>query len=221
LIDLVLYLDGKKLWKIAGFGLSSNVEGKNDCTTERGQGTSGYRAPEILQRLRFSPKVDIWALGCILYEVMTRNKAFNDDWTVFEHAHYDKIITFPNIADLGIQGPFILAEVRQMLLSEPTRRPDARSLLPRFYSRAQVAFQGRVPAPETCIPVDSSHNLLPESPLGSFLLHSCGHLMSKIWTELEKRRLIGPDKVKVTGGVEALTCLYWIGGGGEGNVYEV
>jgi len=45
--------------------------------------------------------------------------------------------------------------------------------------------------------------------------------MSKIWKELERRRIIGPDKVRVTGGVEALTCLYWIGGGGEGNVYEV
>lgn len=42
-------------------------------------GTPLYMSPEIYKRERYDIKVDIWALGCILYELMTLKPAFFAD----------------------------------------------------------------------------------------------------------------------------------------------
>jgi dual specificity protein kinase YAK1 len=36
-----------------------------------------YRAPEILYRINFNSKVDIWSLGCILYEILAKRPLFS------------------------------------------------------------------------------------------------------------------------------------------------
>lgn len=35
-----------------------------------------YRAPEVVLRIPYSPKVDIWSLGCIVYELCTGEPLF-------------------------------------------------------------------------------------------------------------------------------------------------
>ena len=68
-------------------------------TTLWARGTPGYRAPELLlpnyqltgsDNSRFSKKSDIWALGCILYELAFKTKAFPRDINVFEYAHHKR-----------------------------------------------------------------------------------------------------------------------------------
>ncbi len=39
-------------------------------------GTPCYISPEICEGKMYAKKSDIWALGCILYEMTTLNKAF-------------------------------------------------------------------------------------------------------------------------------------------------
>ncbi|AYV81213.1 MAG: serine/threonine protein kinase [Harvfovirus sp.] len=39
--------------------------------------TRHYRAPEILLRLKYNEKCDIWSIGCCLYELITGNVLFN------------------------------------------------------------------------------------------------------------------------------------------------
>ena len=46
--------------------------------------TSYYRPPEIILRTKFNEKIDIWALGCMLYEYLTGDILFDPD-------EYDKI----------------------------------------------------------------------------------------------------------------------------------
>ena len=46
------------------------------------RGTPGYRAPELLNESRYTNKVDVWAMGCILYELVTGRKAFDTDQVV-------------------------------------------------------------------------------------------------------------------------------------------
>jgi serine/threonine protein kinase len=53
-------------------------------TTRFARGTSSYRAPELVKTSKFTNKVDIWALGCILYEVLTLQKAFPSDNEVYD-----------------------------------------------------------------------------------------------------------------------------------------
>jgi len=78
----VLYSSKSQCWKIADFGFtcpgSSSLAYSNST-----RGTDAYRAPELLRGgSRFSRKSDIWALGCILYEMCMRRKAFRGDWEI-------------------------------------------------------------------------------------------------------------------------------------------
>ena len=80
---LVLYSSRTSLWKLADFGLS--VDGLSN-TTKYSRGTPGYRAPELLameeEPAWYTNKVDIWAMGCILYELATGQRPFKSDLAV-------------------------------------------------------------------------------------------------------------------------------------------
>jgi len=57
--------------KIGDFGISKHCD-----NTKTNVGTQYYKAPEILLGKVYNNKVDIWALGCILYELFTLEKCF-------------------------------------------------------------------------------------------------------------------------------------------------
>ncbi|KAJ3183390.1 hypothetical protein HDU87_006709 [Geranomyces variabilis] len=67
---------GIGLVKIADFGLSKVVF---NATTKTPCGTVGYTAPEILNDQRYSKGVDMWALGCVLYTILSGFPPFFDD----------------------------------------------------------------------------------------------------------------------------------------------
>eukprot|EP00727_Mastigamoeba_balamuthi_P013701 m51a1_g8954 putative serine threonine kinase (1680) ;mRNA; r:1026291-1032121 len=60
--------------KITDFGLSAI---KNANKTMTVCGTVAWMAPEILERGHFSEKSDVYALGMVMYEVLTRHNPFN------------------------------------------------------------------------------------------------------------------------------------------------
>ena len=77
---LVLYNRKENQWKLADFGISAMATSKMARSTKQGRGSLGYCAPELLtQPPTYSNKVDIWALGCILYELVTGDKLFTSD----------------------------------------------------------------------------------------------------------------------------------------------
>ena len=43
------------------------------------RGTYEYMAPEVLTNKKYNNKIDIWSLGCIIYELCTLKKCFEDD----------------------------------------------------------------------------------------------------------------------------------------------
>jgi NIMA (never in mitosis gene a)-related kinase len=45
-------------------------------------GTPSYLAPELCEGHPYNKKTDIWALGCVLYEMMTLNKAFGAEVSI-------------------------------------------------------------------------------------------------------------------------------------------
>lgn len=63
---------------MADFGLTCEGTSTRDIFTEFSHGTPGYRAPELVDsdEHTFSNKVDIWALGCIPFELATGAKPF-------------------------------------------------------------------------------------------------------------------------------------------------
>jgi serine/threonine protein kinase len=87
LLITVLYSENQHCWKIADFGTASVATSKRFHTTRYSRGTQGYRSPEILlEDGKYNNKADIFALGCILYEITTGQKLFSSDWAIREYS---------------------------------------------------------------------------------------------------------------------------------------
>ncbi|XP_012582104.1 PREDICTED: serine/threonine-protein kinase Nek8 isoform X2 [Condylura cristata] len=104
--------------KIGDFGISKILSSKSKAYTV--VGTPCYISPELCEGKPYNQKSDIWALGCVLYELASLKRAF-------EAANLPALVlkimsgTFAPISDR--YSP----ELRQLVLSllslEPTQRP--------------------------------------------------------------------------------------------------
>ncbi|XP_004706975.1 serine/threonine-protein kinase Nek8 [Echinops telfairi] len=104
--------------KIGDFGISKILSSKSKAYTV--VGTPCYISPELCEGKPYNQKSDIWALGCVLYELASLKRAF-------EAANLPALVlkimsgTFAPISDR--YSP----ELRQLVLSllslEPARRP--------------------------------------------------------------------------------------------------
>ena len=64
--------------KLGDFGISKVLENTNDQALTV-QGTPYYMSPEVCQSLPYNYTSDVWALGCILYELCTLQHAFSGE----------------------------------------------------------------------------------------------------------------------------------------------
>ncbi|KXS10015.1 Pkinase-domain-containing protein [Gonapodya prolifera JEL478] len=113
---------------IVDFGISKVVDGPNLLTTVCG--TPGYTAPEILQKVPYGKKVDIFSLGVVSYVLLCGYLPFGDSADIaslcdrvvkgdyeFDSPYWD------HISQLGKDF------VRDALLTDPDQRPDAHKLM--------------------------------------------------------------------------------------------
>jgi serine/threonine protein kinase len=134
---IVLYSPQIKLWKIADFGLTAEGGStRAPVTTKYARGTGGYRAPELLAKdPKYTYKVDIWALGCILYELSVKKKAFVDDWNVREYYYSSSPSTLQISIPLSPMLESHLSEcIREMIMRDPQKRPSITILCPLIQS---------------------------------------------------------------------------------------
>lgn len=132
----VLFSRRNNCWKLADFGTASQASSKRLNTTRYSRGTSGYRAPETLAQpdSRYNQKSDIFALGCILYEMMTGAKLFLDDFTIFSYSTtrlFPHTIWWPISPDPDLfADPLHPLEMLDavMLNIDPQMRPKARDV---------------------------------------------------------------------------------------------
>ena len=120
------------MWKLADFGLTTEMPSRTMIQLARG--TPGYRAPELLlETPHFNNKVDIWAMGCIVYEVATGRKAFVDDWAVrnFMVVRSRLYISFENCVE-ELEKMKIRNLVSEMLRIKPKDRLNLRDLYTSF-----------------------------------------------------------------------------------------
>ena len=69
-----IFIDKYNKIKIGDFGISLKLENTRYAKSQ--VGTFNYMAPEILKGENYNNKVDIWALGCVIYELCTLNYCF-------------------------------------------------------------------------------------------------------------------------------------------------
>jgi serine/threonine protein kinase len=80
----VLHSQAGQIWKIADFGFTAEGGSSREQFSSSRRGTSSYYSPELLRYGTYSPKSDIWALGCILFELFNRRPAFRNEWEIVE-----------------------------------------------------------------------------------------------------------------------------------------
>ena len=94
-------------WKIADFGLTAEGTSKRAVDTRFARGTSGYRAPELIKNRHYTNKVDIWALGCVVCELLSGHKVFDDDFEVYKFSDSKEPLVFHEV--VALDGPLNLA----------------------------------------------------------------------------------------------------------------
>lgn len=136
---LVLYSCRVRAWKIGDFGLTAEGSSKQVQITRYSRGTPSYRAPELImdeENRTYNNKVDIWALGCILFEAIFRKKAFSSDFAIckyyLNHGFGQRLgLPFDTADGLLPDHPsklFISNSIHHMLEIDDSRRPAARFL---------------------------------------------------------------------------------------------
>ncbi len=62
--------------KLADFGIAKVLGSSNDLAVTI-VGTPHYLSPELCQAQPYDKKSDVWALGCVLYELCALQKPFD------------------------------------------------------------------------------------------------------------------------------------------------
>ena len=72
-----IFINKENEIKIGDFGISRQLYSTMNATTNN-IGTMKYMAPEIITQKKYDNKVDIYSLGCIIYELFTLNEYYMD-----------------------------------------------------------------------------------------------------------------------------------------------
>jgi serine/threonine protein kinase len=202
---IVLYSSRSKLWKIGDFG--TTVEKSTPTSNTRSiRGTACYRAPELITEAPvYTHKVDIWSLGCILFELATCKKAFNCDLNVYNYANAKQTLEV-SVPKWPKDFESHLSEnVHELLAIDWERRPVASDARELFIS------YGLVLGPGTGKALIEHHLSLPSYPewkrlahhpdqlklgcelAGAYQLSGDEEAAVKAWRDLVKERLSTPS----------------------------
>jgi len=110
--NIIVTLSGKT--KLCDFGLAclKSIENSRYC------GTKEFLAPEIIKGKDYDEKVDIWALGCVIYEVL------------YGTQYYNSSIGFIDIRNVSSEA---IRFTRHCLITNPLLRPSATKLLTKLW----------------------------------------------------------------------------------------
>ncbi|XP_039749069.1 serine/threonine-protein kinase Nek8-like isoform X1 [Pararge aegeria] len=122
-----ILLTGKNgvLVKIGDFGVSKMLASAKKTSTVIG--TPYYLAPELCEGNPYDTKSDVWALGCLLYEMCTHKRAFESETLV----GLVRAITSGNVhpIDSTVYDRGIQDLVDSMLSVLPDKRPSIEKLM--------------------------------------------------------------------------------------------
>lgn len=123
-LTIVVFLGEGNSVKLGDFGLSKLMESHDFASTY--VGTPFYMSPEICAAERYTLKSDIWSLGCIMYELCTREVPFNakSHFQLVQKIKEGKVAPIPHI-----YSPELASVIKDCLRVNPDRRVDTVTLL--------------------------------------------------------------------------------------------
>ncbi|KAI1387929.1 kinase-like protein [Hypoxylon trugodes] len=136
-ILVVLNQLGQIRIKIADFGISKRRSDRGTTFLRTAAGTFEYRAPEIAKSWKaeqsstssfsYTEKVDLWSLGCVIFEMDQKKKLFPDGAPNTWDDGYDQKLTGElDSTGLGQDG---IQLVKQLLHFKARNRPSAEAAL--------------------------------------------------------------------------------------------
>lgn len=106
------------------------------------RGTASYRAPELFcEHPMFTKRVDIWAVGCILYEIVSGKPDFQGDWEVYSFSLNHKEITVSHSSLSSAVKNDLADVVKQILQRDPPNRPTATDIRELFNQRISLLIR--------------------------------------------------------------------------------
>ena len=118
--------------KLGDFGVSKRILAEGSTTLHTPVSTQAYSAPEVLgldsnsETSEYTNSVDIWSLGCVIYELLTGAKLFALEGQVSRY--YFGKWPFPEDKLKGLSSPtddIGISLLKSMLVIQPEDRPTA------------------------------------------------------------------------------------------------
>jgi serine/threonine-protein kinase len=155
--NILLTEDGRA--KIADFGIAKTTDGLDQTVVGQVLGTPAYLAPERLRGEPATPAADIYALGVVLYEALTGQKAYSGD-TPISVAHAVMSTDATPLRELQPDlDPGLMAAVDGAMEKDPARRiPDAATMLSLIEREAPVTTS------EFIVPAVAATTMLETTP---------------------------------------------------------
>ncbi|OAF68766.1 Nercc1 kinase [Intoshia linei] len=75
---LNIFLTKKDVLKLGDFGIAKMLKKNNILDCHSYVGTPYYMSPELIQGKKYNYMTDMWAIGCVIYELMTFKLPFSD-----------------------------------------------------------------------------------------------------------------------------------------------
>jgi Protein kinase domain len=97
--------------------------------SEHLRGTAHYRAPELFkEQTELTPKVDLWSLGCILFECLTGSKVFESNLQLLQYSESDRddiISSRQPLSSSPIWCNLLGSTIHDLLSVDQDQRPTA------------------------------------------------------------------------------------------------
>ncbi|HEX5086482.1 MAG TPA: Stk1 family PASTA domain-containing Ser/Thr kinase [Nocardioides sp.] len=188
--------------KVADFGLAKAVSATTQHTaTGVLIGTVSYVAPELVVEGRSDARADVYAVGVILYELLTGKKPHEGETPIqvaYKHVHED--VPPPSRMAPGVPD-YVDALVARATARDREQRPADAGVLLHHLRRVKQAVAAGVPSDtelvEDLMPrktLDTTEVLVRQGPAG-------GGTVPESWQESDLEALLGPRR-EVTSTIE-------------------
>ncbi|UPR04179.1 protein kinase [Chloropicon primus] len=129
-----IFVTKEGLLKVGDFGIAKVLNTSSDVA-KTAIGTPYYLSPEICEDKPYNQKSDVWALGCILYELTTLNHAFDGQSLP---ALVLKILSGKYPAISNRYSPKLKRLIDSMFRRNPQSRPSVKQMLSQPYVKQHL-----------------------------------------------------------------------------------